>query len=83
MNNEKVFKDLIAQYSDVAAEDITNDMSFREELGLSSLDFMSFLGDLEDTFDIELDEKKALEIMTVGDALKYLDEVQEAVACQA
>ncbi len=83
MNNEKIFKDLIAQYSDIEAKDITNEMSFRDELGLSSLDFMSFLGDLEDTFDIELDEKKALEIKTVGDALNYLDSLQEAVVCHA
>ncbi|SFL50779.1 acyl carrier protein [Lachnospiraceae bacterium KH1T2] len=83
MNNEKIFKDLIAQYSDIEAKDITNEMSFRDELGLSSLDFMSFLGDLEDTFDIELDEKKALEIKTVGDAFNYLDSLQEAVVCHA
>ena len=28
----------------------------REDLGFTSLDFMSFLGELEDTFDIELEE---------------------------
>ncbi len=34
-------------------------MRFREDLGFTSLDFMSFLGELEDTFDIELEENRS------------------------
>ena len=52
MNQEMKFKNIVAQYSNVAPEEITNNMRFREDLGFSSLDFMSFLGELEDTFDI-------------------------------
>ena len=37
---------------------MTNDMRFLEDLGLSSFDFMSLLGDLEDNFDIEIDSEK-------------------------
>ncbi len=37
---------------------MTGEMRFREDLGFTSPDFMSFLGELEDTFDIELDETK-------------------------
>ena len=44
------------RYSKVASEEMNNEMRFREDLGFSSLDFMSFLGELEDTFDLELDE---------------------------
>ena len=43
---------------------MTEDMRFREDLKFSSLDFMSFLGELEDTFDIEVEEEKVLEIPT-------------------
>ncbi|MCR4745373.1 MAG: acyl carrier protein [Lachnospiraceae bacterium] len=83
MNIEKTFKELIAQYSDLSADEIKNEMSFRDELGLSSLDFMAFLGDLEDTFDIELDEEMALQITTVGEALKLLESNGEAELCHA
>ena len=72
------FKELIAQYCDVAAEDLTEDMRFREDLDFSSLGFMSFLGDIEDTFDVELDQEQALKVITVGDALDMFNDLVEA-----
>jgi len=62
MNQEMEFKNIVAQYSKVAPEEMNNEMRFREDLGFSSLDFMSFLGELEDTFDLELDESEVLKI---------------------
>ena len=76
MNQEMDFKNIVAQYSKVTPEEMTNEMKFREDLGFSSLDFMSFLGELEDTFDIELDEGEVLKITTLGEALNLLDELQ-------
>lgn len=76
MNQEMEFKNIVAQYSNVAPEEITNDMRFREDLGFSSLDFMSFLGELEDTFDIELEENEVMKIVTIGEALELLDNFQ-------
>ncbi len=37
---------------------------------------MSFLGELEDTFDIELDENEVTKIITLEEALKLLEELQ-------
>ena len=76
MNQEMKFKNIVAQYSNVAPEEITNNMRFREDLGFSSLDFMSFLGELEDTFDIELEESEVMKIVTIGEALELLDYFQ-------
>ena len=76
MNQEMEFKNIVAQYSNVAPEEITNNMRFREDLGFSSLDFMSFLGELEDTFDIELEESEVMKIVTIGEALEVLDNFQ-------
>ena len=76
MNQEMEFKNIVAQYSNVAPEEITNNMRFREDLGFSSLDFMSFLGELEDTFDIELEESEVMKIVTIGEALELLDSFQ-------
>ena len=50
MNQEMEFKNIVAQYSKVKPEEMTGKMRFREDLGFTSLDFMSFLGELEDTF---------------------------------
>ena len=76
MNQEMKFKNIVAQYSNAALEEITNNMRFREDLGFSSLDFMSFLGELEDTFDIELEESEVMKIVTIGEALELLDNFQ-------
>ena len=76
MDQEMEFKNIVAQYSKVTPEKMKNEMRFREDLGFSSLDFMSFLGELEDSFDIELDESEVLKITTLGEALNLLDELQ-------
>ena len=72
------FKNLIAQYCEVAAEDMTDDMRFREDLGFTSLGFMSFLGEIEDNYDVELDQDNALQVRTVGEALEMLNSLVEA-----
>ncbi len=69
------FLALVAEYSDYEVEEITMDMRFREDLGFNSLNFMTYLGDLEDVFDIEIDSDEVQSISTVGDALKYAEEL--------
>lgn len=76
MTQEKQFKEIIAQYCQVKPEEMTNDMRFREDLGFSSLDFMSFLGELEDTFDVELEEEEAVQVHTIAEALELLEKLQ-------
>lgn len=75
---EEKFKEIVARYCSVKAEDIKNDMSFRDDLGLSSLDLMTFLGDLEDEFYVEFelgeDEQKLSNVQTVEDAMNMLKE---------
>ena len=77
MTQDMQFKTIIAQYCGVKPEEMTDDMRFREDLGFSSLDFMSFLGELEDTFDIELEEEEVLHIFTIGEALEMLETLQQ------
>jgi acyl carrier protein len=75
MNRAAEFKKIVAQYYSVAAEEMKDEMRFREDLGFSSLDFMSFLGELEDTFDVELEQESAVQVRTIGDALQMLEEL--------
>ncbi len=77
MTQEMQFKTMIAQYCNVKPEEMTNDMKFREDLGFSSLDFMSFLGEIEDTFDVELEEEDALHVFTIAEALDLLEKLQQ------
>ena len=81
MEIEKTFKEVAERYCSVKAEDITNDMKLRDDLGLSSLDLMTLLGDLEDDMDIKFgfseDESKLADIVTVEDAINLLKEYAE------
>ena len=43
-----------------------------EDLGFTSFDFMSMLGELEDEFDVEVEQQEAVNIRTVGEAADYL-----------
>ncbi|MCI5620796.1 MAG: acyl carrier protein [Lachnospiraceae bacterium] len=69
-------REIIVNYVDVDAASITPESRFMEDLGLSSFDFMTMLGELEETFDIEVDEAEASKIVTVQEALDYISQLQ-------
>lgn len=79
MTQEMQFKSIVAQYCEVKPEEMNNNMKFREDLGFTSLDFMSFLGELEDTFDVELEEGDIFKVQTIAEALDLLEELQKEV----
>ena len=64
---------MITNYVEVKKEDIRPESRFMEDLGFSSFDFMSMLGEVEDTFDVEIEEEKAAGIRTVQEAVDYLE----------
>ena len=64
---------LICNYVEVKPENITPESRFMEDLGFTSFDFMSMLGELEDEFDIEVDEQKVANIRTINEAVEYLE----------
>lgn len=70
---KETFLKVVAQFCKGYTGPLTPELRFREDLQFTSLDFMSFLGELEDTFDIEIDEKEAGKITTVGEALDYIE----------
>jgi len=69
-------KDLIVNYVSVNTEDITENSRFIEDLGFNSYDFMAFLGEIEETFDIAVDEQDILSIKTIQDAMDYIQQVR-------
>ena len=77
MDKKHKFLEIVAKYCDKEASEITEDMRFREDLGFNSLSFMTFLGDLEDTLDVELEEEEAIRITTIGEALEYMNTLFE------
>ncbi len=63
----------IVNYVEVDPESITRDSRLVEDLGLTSFDIMSMLGELEDTLEVEIEQADAAKIVTVGDAVDYLE----------
>lgn len=67
--------DMIVNYVEVKKEDIRPESRFIEDLGFTSFDFMSMLGELEDAFDVEIDQQEVAEIRTVQEAVAYLEKL--------
>ena len=69
-------KEIIRNYVQVADEDIHEDSRFVEDLGFN-YEFMCLVGEVEDVFDIEVDEREAAKIKTVQEALHYIATLTE------
>ena len=59
-----------------------NRLTYKESHGLWKtldyfFDFMSMLGELEDEFDVEIEQQEAAGIRTVGEAVDYLTKLAE------
>ena len=66
-------KELLAEQFGVAANTITMDTSFEEDLGADSLDLVDMSMALEEVFGVEeLTEEEIAGITTVGDLVRFL-----------
>lgn len=57
----------------VEEETITRESSFVEDLGADSLDVVELVMALEEEFGIEIPDDQAEKILTVGDAVKFIE----------
>lgn len=69
-------KELILNYVDVDPEAITEDSRFIEDLGFTSYDFMSMLGEVEATVGVQVEEEAVLTLSTIGDAIRYFESLK-------
>ena len=68
--------EIIVEYVDIDKESIKPETRFMEDMGFTSFDFMSMMGQIEDTFDVEVDPQEASKIVTMQDAVDYLSGLQ-------
>lgn len=68
--------EIIGNYVEAEPEKITPEARFIEDLGFTSFDFMSMLGELEDEFDVEIDQQEVANVRTVGEAIAYLEQLK-------
>lgn len=56
----------------VDASEVKLEASFKDDLGADSLDVVELVMELEDEFDMEISDDDAEKIVTVGDAVNYI-----------
>lgn len=69
--------DIMVNYVEVNKEDIKPESRFMEDLGFTSFDFMSMLGEIEDELDVEIVQEEAADIRTVQEAVDYLEKISQ------
>ena len=70
-------KELICEYVDVNPSDIKEESRFIEDLGFNSYDFMSMVGEIEEKFVVEVEEREVVNVKTVKDAVEYIRSLQD------
>jgi len=66
-------KKIVVEHLNVDADKVTDTAPFIEDLGADSLDTVELVMAFEEEFGIEIPDDAAESIVTVGDAVKYID----------
>lgn len=72
--SEDRVKEIIVEQLGVAADQVKPEARFIDDLGADSLDTVELIMALEEEFQVEIPDEDAEKMVTVGDALKYLQE---------
>ena len=68
---EKI-KSIMMDQLNIEENDISEDTSFKDDLGLDSLDLFELAMAMEEEFGVEIPQEDLENIVTVGDAVEYL-----------
>jgi len=69
--------EVIAEQMGIEKSSITNETTFKDDLNADSLDIFQIISELEEIFNMEFTNDDAENIVTVGDAVKF---IQKALA---
>ena len=67
-------KEILAEQLGCDADMITEETSFKDDLGADSLDLLEVIMALEDEYGIEMNTEDLSDLKTVGDVMNYLKE---------
>jgi len=71
-------KKIVVEHLGVEAEKVSQTASFLDDLGADSLDTVELVMAFEEEFGCEIPDDAANEILTVGDAVKFLEKHAKA-----
>ena len=69
-------KKIVAEQLSVPMEQVTGEASFVDDLGADSLDTVELVMALEEEFGAEIPDEQAEKLQSVGDVIKYVEEIQ-------
>lgn len=67
-------KEILAEQLGCEADMITEETSFKDDLGADSLDLLEVIMALEDEYGVEMNAEDLSDLNTVGDVMSYLKE---------
>lgn len=73
---ENRVKKIVSEQLGVEMDTVTNEKSFIDDLGADSLDTVELIMALEDEFELQIDDTEAESIMTVQNAIDYINSKQ-------
>jgi acyl carrier protein len=68
---------IVGEQLGIEAESVVPEANFTKDLGADSLDVVELVMAVEEAFEIEIDDKVAGQIETVGDVLEYLEKLNK------
>ncbi|MCD8210771.1 MAG: acyl carrier protein [Prevotella sp.] len=74
---ESKVKAIIVDKLGVDEAEVKEEASFTNDLGADSLDTVELIMEFEKEFNISIPDDKAVTIVTVGDAIRYIEENQK------
>ena len=78
MSIEDRVKSIVVDHLGVEAGEVKPEASFIDDLGADSLDIVELVMAFEEEFGVEIPDDAAEKITTVGDAINYIQEHQNA-----
>ena len=75
---EERVKEIICEQLGVEEEEINPNAKFIEDLGADSLDTVELVMAFEEEFELEIPDEDAEKILTVEDAVKYIEKKAES-----
>ena len=72
MSVEKRIKEIIVEQLGVNESEVTPEAKFVDDLGADSLDLVELVMALEEEYNMEISDEDAEKILTVGDAIEYI-----------
>ncbi len=67
-------REIIAEQLGVKKEEVTDNAKFIDDLGADSLDTVELVMALEEEFGVEIPDEDAEKMVTVGEAIKYIEQ---------